>query len=391
MKRISILGSSGSIGRSTLEIVRRYPERFKVVALAVKDNIDLLREQIDLFKPDVVAVFDESAAERFRMEKPQVEVLTGMDGLVTIATIENADMVVSAIVGSAGLIPTFSAVTSGKNIALANKEALVMAGHLIMSEARKRGVMVMPVDSEHSALFQCLENRKKAEVKRIILTASGGPFLRKTKDELRYVTPEEALRHPRWKMGKKVTIDSSTLMNKGLEVIEAHWLFDVPPERIDVLLHPQSIVHSMVELIDGSLLAHMSVPDMKGPICYALSYPERCEDVLPTLDLARIHELTFEEPDPERYPCLSLTYEALRRGRTMPSVLNASNEVAVKGFLNGEIPFDAIPIIVSEVMSSHNISKGETIDEIIDVSRWAEERAKELIKKRWSGNKGYGG
>ncbi|GAB4538078.1 MAG: 1-deoxy-D-xylulose-5-phosphate reductoisomerase [Thermodesulfovibrionia bacterium] len=381
MKRLSILGSSGSIGRSTLEVVKMYPERFKVVALAVRDNIDLLKEQIDVYKPEVVAIFDESAGERLRMEMPGVEVLVGMDGLITVATIESADMVVSAIVGSAGLIPTFSAVMAGKNIALANKEALVMAGHLIIPEARKRGAMILPVDSEHSALFQCLENRNSAEIRRIILTASGGPFLRKTKEELNHVTPEEALRHPRWKMGKKVTIDSSTLMNKGLEVIEAHWLFDMPSERIDVLLHPQSVVHSLVELIDGSLLAHMSVPDMKGPICYALSYPDRCDGVLHRLDLAKTHELIFEEPDPERYPCLMLTYEALRCGGTMPSVLNASNEIAVKGFLNREIPFTAIPHVVSDVMSAHEPSKGETIEEIISASMWAEEKAKELIRQ----------
>jgi len=383
MKKISILGSSGSIGKSTLEVVARYPDRFKVIALVVKDNIELLKEQIYTFQPEVVAVFDESAARRLQESNPEVEVLSGMDGLITVATLDDADMVVSAIVGSAGLIPTLSAVASGKNVALANKEALVMAGNLIMSTARKSGSMVLPVDSEHSALFQCLENRDVDEVKRIILTASGGPFLRRPMEELENVTPEEALRHPSWKMGKKVTIDSSTLMNKGLEVIEAHWLFDIPPERISVLLHPQSVVHSLVEFTDGSLLAHMSVPDMKGPICYALSYPERCSDVLPTLNLAEIHELVFEEIDHERYPSLSLAYNALRCGGTMPCVLNASNEVVVKSFLNGEVPFTAIPSVVSDVMSRHDVLKGDTIEEIIDVSIWAAEEAKTLIRDKW--------
>lgn len=382
MKRLSILGSTGSIGRNTLEVVAEHPESFRVVSLAVRSNTALLEEQINTFRPDVVAVFDESAAERLRKKNPPVEVLSGEKGLAEVATIEDVDVVVSAIVGSASLIPTISAVRAEKNIALANKEALVMAGQLIMSEARKRGVMIIPVDSEHSALFQCLEKRNSAEVRKVILTASGGPFLRKAKEELETVTPSEALRHPTWDMGRKITIDSATLMNKGLEVIEAHWLFDLPPERIDVLLHPQSIVHSMLEFVDGSLLAHMSVPDMKGPISYALSYPERFEDVLPPLDLTEIHELVFERPDPEKYPSLSLTYDALKCGGTMPCVLNVANEIAVESFLNGEIPFTAISAVVSEVMSCHSILDGKSIDEIIGVSIWAEEMTRQLIKQR---------
>jgi 1-deoxy-D-xylulose-5-phosphate reductoisomerase len=385
LKKLSILGSTGSIGRSTLEIVAEHPDNFRVVTLAVKENIDLLEKQIQEFNPDVVAVYDEASAEKLKRRNPPVEILSGEDGLVTVATINDVDTVVSAIVGSAGLIPTISAIRAGKNIALANKEALVMAGHLIMSEAKDKGVMIIPVDSEHSSLFQCLENRDMTEVRRIILTASGGPFLRRPKEELETVTPEEALKHPNWDMGRKITIDSATLMNKGLEVIEAHWLFDLPPERIDILLHPQSIVHSMVEFVDGSLLAHMSAPDMKGPICYALSYPDRHEGVLPALDLSEIHELVFERPDPEKYPFLSLSYDALRYGGTMPCVMNSANEVAVNSFLNGKISFTTIFQVVSGVMSVHNVLKGESIEEILNASRWAEEEAKRLIKQRGEG------
>jgi len=387
LKRLSLLGSTGSIGRNTLEVVADHPESFRVVALAVRSNIELLEEQIKAFRPEIVAVFDESAAKILRSKNLPVEVLSGEQGLVDVATIEDVDIVVSAIVGSAGLIPTLSAVKAGKNIALANKESLVMAGQLIMSEARRKGVMIIPVDSEHSALFQCLDKREKTEVRKVILTASGGPFLRRAKEELETVTPVEALRHPNWDMGRKITIDSATLMNKGLEVIEAHWLFDLPPENIDVLLHSQSIIHSMVEFVDGSLLAHMSVPDMKGPISYALSYPERFENVLPVLDLAEIHELIFERPDPGKYPALSLTYDALRKGGTMPCVMNMANEVAVESFLNREIPFTAISKVVSETMSEHKVLKGGSIDEIMSASEWAKQKASELIRQKWGRDK----
>lgn len=381
MKKLSILGSTGSIGRNTLEVVGYHPDKFRVAGLAVKSNIQLLESQINTFKPEVVAVFDESAAEMLKKKNPPVEILTGEQGLIDVATIKDVDMVVSAIVGSAGLIPTFAAVKAGKNIALATKEVLVMAGELIMSEASKKDVMIIPVDSEHSALFQCLNGRRMEEVRRVILTASGGPFLRKSKAELETVTPMEALKHPKWDMGKKITIDSATLMNKGLEVIEAHWLFRLPPERIDVLLHPQSIVHSMVEFIDGSVLAHMSVPDMKGPISYALSYPERYENVLPVLNLAEIRGLVFELPDSEKYPALSLTYDALRKGGTMPCVLNAANEIAVEAFLNEKIPFTAISSVVSDSMAEHRVSIGESIDEIMNVSNWARQKAEEIIEE----------
>ena len=297
-----------------------------------------------------------------------------------VATLSGVDMVVSAIAGSPGLIPTYEAIKAGKDIALATKEALVMAGKLVISEASKRGVSIIPVDSEHSAVFQCLDRRDMKEVEKIILTASGGAFRQKSVSELDSVTPSEALKHPNWDMGKKITIDSATLMNKGLEVIEAFWLFDVSLEQIDVILHPQSIIHSMVKFIDGSIIAQMSVPDMKGPISYALSYPARLGDVLPPLDLAEIKTLTFEEPDTKKYPALLLTYDALRAGGTMPCVLNAANEVAVDAFLEEKIPFTGISRVVSDTMAEHDVLNGETIEEIIGVSNWARQRTLEIIE-----------
>lgn len=380
MKKLSVLGSTGSIGKNTLEVISCHPDKFKVVALAVKNNIQLLEEQIIKFKPDVVAVFDSAAAECIKKKDLSVEVLTGEKGLAEVAKLEDVDMVVSAIVGSDGLVPTYEAVKAGKELALATKEALVMAGQIIMSEAKRQGVRILPVDSEHSAVFQCLNNRDINEVEKIILTASGGPFLGKSVAELESVTPSDALNHPNWDMGKKITIDSATLMNKGLEVIEAYWLFDLPLEKIDVILHPQSIIHSMVRFVDGSVIAQMSVPDMKGPISYALSYPQRFEGILPVLDLAEIGELTFEEPDRKKYVSLDLTYDALKKGGTMPCVLNAANEVAVKAFLNEQIPFTGIPQVVSDTMLQHEVLKGDSIEEVLSASKWAKLKAEELMK-----------
>lgn len=380
IKKLSVLGSTGSIGKNTLEVISAHPDKFKVVALAVKNNIQLLEEQIIKFKPDVVAVFDSAAAECIKKKDLSVEVLTGEKGLAEVAKLEDLDMVVSAIVGSDGLVPTYEAVKAGKELALATKEALVMAGQIIMSEAKRQGVKILPVDSEHSAVFQCLNNRGINEVEKIILTASGGPFLGKSVAELESVTPSDALNHPNWDMGKKITIDSATLMNKGLEVIEAYWLFDVPLEKIDVILHPQSIIHSMVRFVDGSVIAQMSVPDMKGPISYALSYPKRFEGILPVLDLAEIRALTFEEPDREKYVSLGLAYDALKEGGTMPCVLNAANEVAVEAFLNEQIPFTGIPQVVSDTMLQHEVLKGDSIEEVISTSEWAKLKAEELIK-----------
>lgn len=381
MKRLSILGSTGSIGKNTLEVVSRAPDAFKIVALTARNNIRLLESQIEQFRPEVVAVFDKSEADRLRSKKLPVKILSGEEGMIEAATLESVDMVVSAIAGSAGLMPTLAAVKAGKTIALATKEALVMAGKIIMAEALKRGVRIIPVDSEHSAIFQCLNGRDIEEVKRIILTASGGAFLNRSASELEGVTPEDALNHPNWDMGRKITIDSATLMNKGLEVIEAYWLFNVPVEKIDVIIHPQSIVHSMVEFIDGSILAQMSVPDMKGPISYALSYPHRSKSVMPALSLADVAKLTFKKPDHEKYPSLSLTYDALKRGGTMPCVLNSSNEAAVEAFLNKKISFTAITRVVSKTMSEHSVLKGETIEEVLSASNWARQRAEEIINE----------
>ncbi len=386
MKKITILGSTGSIGRNTIEVVSRFPDRFKVIGLSAKSNVHLLEIQINTCRPEVVAVFDESAGEELKKRNLPVEILTGNKGLIEIATLGHVDMVVSAIVGSAGLMPTLAAIRAGKNIALASKETLVMAGSIIMAEASKKQVMVIPVDSEHSAVFQCLNGRRRDEIQKIILTASGGPFFKKNMSELKTVTPDAALKHPNWLMGKKVTIDSATLMNKGLEVIEAYWLFGLPPEKIKVILHPQSIIHSMVEFIDGSVMAQMSVPDMKGPISYALSYPQRFENILPSLDLSKIGELTFEEPDRNKYPSLSLTYDALKIGGTMPSVLNAANEVAVEAFLNKKTPFTEIPTVVANTMAQHEVSYGKSLEDIIDASNWAREKAKEVIESLSKGS-----
>jgi 1-deoxy-D-xylulose-5-phosphate reductoisomerase len=379
LKRLSILGSTGSIGRNTLEVISGHPDRFRVAALAAGNNIKVLESQINEFKPEIVAVYDHSAAEDLRRKNLSVKVLEGNEGLIEAATLESADMVVSAIVGSAGLVPTHAAILAGKDIALATKEALVMAGEIVMAEASSRGVSILPVDSEHNAVFQCLDGRERKEIEKIILTASGGAFVRKDAAELDSVTPADALNHPNWEMGRKITIDSATLMNKGLEVIEAYWLFNFPLEKIDVILHPQSIIHSMVKFIDGSVIAHMSHPDMKGPISYALSYPERFGDVLPALNFADIEELTFENPDNGKYPALDLAYEAIRAGGTMPCVMNAANEVAVDAFLKERIKFTDITRVVSDTMTAHSVLKCGSIEEIINVSERAGQKAMDII------------
>ena len=382
MKYISILGSTGSIGRSTLDVVSQHPELFRVAALAAGSNIKLLEDQIHTFRPEVVAVYNDASAEELKKKNLPAEILAGEQGLAAVASFDKSDMVVSAIVGSPGLLPTYEAIKAGKDIALANKEALVMAGKLIMEEASSRGGSIIPVDSEHSAVFQCLHGRDMKEVKKVILTASGGSLRTRSAAELENITPAEALKHPNWDMGRKITIDSATLMNKGLEVIEARWLFDVPADRIGVILHPQSIVHSMVEFVDSSVIAQMSLPDMKGPISYALSYPDRLGDVLPALDLAAIQELTFEKPDHEKYPCLSLAFEALRAGGTMPCVLNAANEVAVDAFLNERIAFTGIHRVVSRIMESHSVEDYSTVEEVMEASDRARKETEEMIMEK---------
>jgi len=344
MKRLSILGSTGSIGVQTLDIVEAFSDRFEVVALGAGKNIEVLREQIAKFKPRVVSVLTEELSRVLSRELPDPpEILHGIEGLIRIATLEEADVVVSALVGAIGLIPTLSAVKTGKTIALANKESLVMGGKIIMGEARKAGVDVLPIDSEHCAIFQCMVGHQEKDVHRIILTASGGPFLHYPIERLKDVSPQEALKHPRWEMGRKVTIDSATLMNKGLEIMEAYWLFDLSVEQIDVQIHPQSIVHSMVEYVDGSVLAQMGIPDMRIPISYALSYPDRLNLDVPSLDLLEVGELTFLPPDPIRFPALELANRAITMGETMPAVLNAANEIAVHAYLKGGVTFTEIP------------------------------------------------
>lgn len=380
MKILSVLGSTGSIGKNTLEVVSKYPDRFRIKALAVNNNIDLLEKQIEEFKPELVAVFDEGSAKLLKEKCSGIKIVSGADGLVEAATLGGVDMVVSAIVGSPGLVPTFEAIRAGKDIALATKEALVMAGKIVMAEAVKHNVKIYPVDSEHSAIFQCLEGREMKDVSKIILTASGGSFLRKTKAELEDVTVAAALDHPNWDMGRKISIDSATLMNKGLEVIEAFWLFGLPLEKIGVVIHPQSIIHSMVEFIDGTVIAQLSLPDMKGPISYALSCPERLGDILPPLDLAKTGTLTFEEPDMNKYQSLALTFDALKKGGTMPCVLNAANEVAVAAFLEERIGFTDIFRLISDTMSEHEVLAADSLAEVLAASEWAMSRAEELIE-----------
>jgi 1-deoxy-D-xylulose-5-phosphate reductoisomerase len=385
MKKVVILGSTGSIGKNTLEVISGHPDQFKVIGLTAGKNITLLSEQIKKFKPDVVAVPEEKEFKKLKEAisgiKKMPEMLFGVEGISKVSSMSGADIVVSAIVGAAGLIPTLSAIIAGKTIALANKETLVMAGDLVVSHTKKSRAKILPVDSEHSAIFQCIEGYKKKDIKKIILTASGGPFVGKKKKDLEKITPEAALKHPNWKMGKKITIDSATLMNKGLEVIEAHYLFGIPVENIDVLIHPQSIIHSMVEFIDGCIIAQMSVPDMKGPIAYALSYPDRFNNVVDVINFEKIVRLTFQKPDHKTFPCLNLAYLAMRIGGTMPAVLNASNEIAVEAFLRGNIGFNEIPVIINKVMEHHSPFKAKDLEKIITVDHWAREKALEFIKK----------
>ena len=342
MKKITILGSTGSIGISALDVIEKNQQCFQVVALAAGKNINLLKKQIEKFKPKVVAVSSKDSALKLRealTAKTKVKIFYDEEGLKEIASFPSTDIVVSAISGSAGLIPTLAAIEAGKDIALANKETMVMAGEIVTKRAKKKGVRIIPVDSEHSAIFQCLEGRKRENLRRIILTASGGPFLNFTVNELKQVKLNEALKHPRWKMGKKITIDSATLMNKGLEVIEAKWLFNLDIANIDVLIHPQTIVHSMIELIDGSVLAQMGIPDMRIPIAYALTYPERIINDLSSQNLLETEKLEFRQPDIRKFPCLRLAYVAGICSGTAPSVLNAANEIAVAAFLEKRIKF----------------------------------------------------
>ncbi len=371
MRRLAILGATGSIGTKTLEVVAAHPDRFQVVALAARANLDLLEAQVRRHAPRLVSVATEAGARelRRRLGGTATEVAWGTRGLLGAATEAGADLVVSAIVGGAGLLPTLAAIAAGRDVALANKESLVMAGHLVTREAERRGVRILPVDSEHSAIFQCLGNGGARGLRRIVLTASGGPFRARPRASFAHITPEEALRHPNWSMGKKITIDSATLMNKGLEVIEARWLFGLPVDRVDVIIHPQSIIHSLVEFVDGSMLAQLGVPDMRVPIQYALTYPERHPNPAPRLGLEEMAGLTFEAVDREKFPCLDLAYEAARAGGSSPTVLNAANEVAVQRFLAGRIGFDEIPSLIRKALDAHPSRPVSTVEEVLEVDR----------------------
>jgi 1-deoxy-D-xylulose-5-phosphate reductoisomerase len=378
---ISILGCTGSIGTNTLDIVSRHPGSYKVVCLASRSDWKGIVSQARLYKPAFVSLYDEEAAGKAREEllHSGIEVLSGIEGILEAATSAEAEIVVSSIVGAAGIMPTYAAVQAGKVVALANKEALVAAGQVIMAEARRTGSAILPVDSEHSAVFQALMGQERSAVRKVHLTASGGPFFGKNLDYLKQVTPEMALNHPRWEMGPKVTIDSATMMNKGLEVIEARWLFDLPAEDIEVIIHPQSIVHSIVEYTDGSMLAQMGATDMRIPIAFALSYPRRLDLGLEPLDLAAIRTLEFYSPDPEMFPCLGLAYEALRRENGIPAVMNAANEIAVEAFLEGKLPFKSIPDVVKLVMDDPPEFDPETLSGVLKGDKAAREKTRKAI------------
>jgi 1-deoxy-D-xylulose-5-phosphate reductoisomerase len=365
-RNIAILGSTGSIGRSTLEVVRHLSGRFRVTYLTANKNVDLLRQQIDDFRPRGVLVLDESTAAKLRASvNGTTEVLVGSEGIEEIVSRDDVDIVLSSLVGFAGLKPTLRAIRCGKDVALANKETLVVAGDIIMREVRERGVRLLPVDSEHSAILQCLQGEDISTVSRVLLTASGGPFLHLDHEHFGSITRAQALNHPTWRMGNKITIDSATLMNKGLEVIEAHWLFGIPVEKIEVVIHPQSIIHSMVEFVDGSIKAQLGIPDMKIPIQYALTYPERPSASYSRIDFAALKPMTFFEPDLQKFRCLALAYQALRAGGTAPAVLNAANEMAVELFLDERLPFTAIPLVIEEALSAHTPVAKFTIDDLV--------------------------
>jgi 1-deoxy-D-xylulose-5-phosphate reductoisomerase len=390
VKRLAVLGSTGSIGEQTLAVVEAFPERFRVTALGAGRNVEKLAAQVRQLGPELVAVADADAARalRERLAGVRVEIAVGPAGLEDVARAP-ADLVVSGLVGAVGLAPTLAALAAGRDVALANKEVLVMAGALVVREVRRRGVALLPVDSEHSAIFQALAGQRREDVARLVLTASGGPFRTWPAERIARATTEEALAHPNWEMGPKITIDSATLMNKGLEVIEARWLFDVPPERVDVVVHPQSIVHSLVEFHDGQVLAQLSVPDMRAPIAFALSYPERLPLELPRLDLAAVGRLEFEAPDRKRFPCLDLAWAALAGDEAAPAVLNAANEIAVRAFLDRRVPFPAIAATNEAVLTSHLARRGSAqvagLGDVLEADAWARARAGEELARREGG------
>ncbi|MBI4590956.1 MAG: 1-deoxy-D-xylulose-5-phosphate reductoisomerase [Candidatus Rokubacteria bacterium] len=383
MKRITLLGATGSVGRRTLDLVSTFPDSLSVEGLAARgSNIPLLTELCLRHRPKAVALLEAEAVDALAraLPHPRPELLRGPDGLVILAAQTDADVVLSALVGGAGLLPTMAAIQAGRAIALANKETLVMAGSLMTATARARNVPLLPVDSEHSAIFQCLQGHNRSEVRRILLTASGGPFRQLSREALTHVTVADALKHPTWKMGAKITVDSATLMNKGLEIIEARWLFDAAPEQIEVVVHPQSIVHSMVEYLDGSIIAQLGVADMGIPILYALTYPERRPCPAPALNLAEVGQLTFHEPDIGKFPCLALARQALARGGSAPVVLNAGNEVAVAAFLAGRVGFTQIAELIAEVLERFPVKELSSIEDCVAMDRETRRVAEEILR-----------
>ena len=381
MKNVAVLGSTGSIGRQTLEVAGANPGKLKIKVLAAHVNDALMEEQIEKFCPDIAVLTDEKAAQRLKSRyRGKTKILAGKEGLLEAVSYDGVDTVLASMVGYAGLLPTLEAIRHGKNIALANKETLVAAGSIVMEAVKKYGVSLTPVDSEHSAIFQSLQGGRKNEVKRLIITASGGPFLGKTKDELADVTLAQCLKHPNWSMGKKITVDSSTLANKGLEVIEAHWLFDMPYDKIDVVVHPQSIVHSMVEFNDGSVIAQMGLPDMRLPIQYAFSYPERYDNAFGQLDFVKAGTLTFLAPDTEAFPALKIAVECGRQGGTLPCAFNAANEEAVYAFLDGKIKYTDIVKTIEHVVAGHKNILQPALEDIENTDAAARTAARGFLK-----------
>lgn len=378
------MGSTGSIGRNVLEIVRMFPQHFRIRALTAKENVELLARQILTFKPEVAVVYDANLAQLLADRLPNkngITILYGDEGYRQAAILESIDTVITAMVGAAGLLPTMAAIDAGKNLALANKETLVMAGEIVMRRIAEKKVSILPIDSEHSAIFQCLAGNRRRDLSGILLTGSGGPFLKRGKDQFDSIKPADALKHPNWRMGNKITIDSATLMNKGLEFIEARWLFDVRPEQIQVVIHPQSIIHSMVAFRDGSVIAQLGLPDMKGAIAYALSFPERLPIGQPTPDFVDIGTLGFEQPDLERFPCLKLAFEACAAGGTLPAVLNAANETAVYAFLHNKLSFMNIANVIRQTMQRHMVIEKPGLDHIVMADKWARQETAGLIEE----------
>lgn len=385
MKQIAILGSTGSIGCNTLRVVEAFKGEFNVAALGAGANIKLLAEQIEQFHPRLVSVGTEEHADKLRRElkargvNEPGTIGIGVEGLCEVATVDGAEIVIGAVVGALGLLPTYRALEMGRRVALANKETLVVAGELMTRAAEKSGAELLPVDSEHNALHQCLRGERRHELKRLILTASGGPFRNASREEIEQATPSQALKHPTWRMGAKITIDSATLMNKGLEVIEARWLFDCCADEIDIVVHPQSVVHSMIEMVDGSIIAQLGLTDMRHAIQYALTYPDRRPSQLPALDLATLSNLEFFTPDTDKFPCVKLAYRALRTGGTLPAVLNAANEVVVAAFLDEKIKFGDIPRLIQAACDAHETQPALSLETVLNADRWARECTLSLI------------